>query len=57
MPIWNIGFQGNLGTKFIMKNKHSVSLELNYEYTGNLIANPVLGMRNNIFSLMAGYTL
>jgi hypothetical protein len=57
MPIWNIGFQGNLGTKFIMKNKHSVSLELNYEYTGNLIANPVLGMRNNIFSFMAGYTL
>lgn len=56
LPIWNIGIEGNLGTNFILKNKHAISLELNYEFTGNLISNPVLGLRNNTLTFMAGYT-
>ena len=55
-PVWNTGIVGNIGVKKMLENNHSISMELKYEYTGSLIANPLFGMRNSILSLVAGYS-
>jgi len=56
-PIWSTGFVANTGVRSMMKNGHFFSMELSYEYTRSLIANPLFGLQNSIFSLSAGYTL
>ena len=56
-PVWNTGLIGNAGIKSMLKNNHQISLELNYEYTRSLIANPLFGLHQSIFSLQAGYAL
>lgn len=57
LPAWNVGIVGNAGVKIMMKNKHSMSFSLNYEYLGNLNSNPLFGLHNKNLSILAGYSL
>ena len=57
IPILNFGLTANMGTKFKLKNNHSINLELNYYNTGNIVGNPLMTLTNNTFSLAFGYNL
>lgn len=54
IPTYQIGFIGKIGNKFILKNNHSIYLELDYDYAQS--NNVAAIFSNNMSSLLVGFS-